>query len=97
MYNHCNICNITIYFCNIHMKHLQHTYKTSETLENIRLHHALSAQPISLLLGRMKAHRFVEFIRGSGPAALVGSGLEAFVGNGLEAAIARCGKEAVPA
>jgi hypothetical protein len=22
MYNHCNMCNITIYFCNIHMKHL---------------------------------------------------------------------------
>jgi hypothetical protein len=49
-----------------------------------------------LLLGRMKAHRLVEFIRGRGPAALVGSGLEVFVGGGLEAAVARCGKEAVP-
>ena len=28
-----NTCNISIYFCNIHMKHLQHTYETSETLE----------------------------------------------------------------
>jgi hypothetical protein len=30
LYSHCNICNITIYFCNIHMKHLQHTYETIE-------------------------------------------------------------------
>jgi hypothetical protein len=29
------------------MKHLQYTYETSETLANIRLHHALSAQHIS--------------------------------------------------
>jgi hypothetical protein len=29
----CYICNILIYFCNIHMKHLQHTSGTSETLE----------------------------------------------------------------
>ena len=28
VYNHCNICNIPIYFCNIRMKHLQHTYET---------------------------------------------------------------------
>ena len=33
VYNHCNICNIPIYFCNIHLKHLQRTSKTSETLE----------------------------------------------------------------
>jgi hypothetical protein len=24
MYNHCNICNILVYFCNIRIKHLQH-------------------------------------------------------------------------
>jgi hypothetical protein len=24
--NHCNICNVLIYFYNIHMKHLQCTY-----------------------------------------------------------------------
>ena len=33
VYNHCNICNIPIYFCNIRMKHLKHTYETSKTLE----------------------------------------------------------------
>ena len=33
VYNHCNIYNITIYFCNIHMKYLQHTFETCETLE----------------------------------------------------------------
>jgi hypothetical protein len=33
MYNHCNICNILIYFCNIRMKHLKHTYGTYEILE----------------------------------------------------------------
>jgi hypothetical protein len=43
VYSHSNICNIPIYFCNIHMKHLQHTYETPETLEtyacNTRLQH----------------------------------------------------------
>jgi hypothetical protein len=39
VYNHCNICNIPIYFCNIHMKHLQYTYETSETLETCVLQH----------------------------------------------------------
>ena len=33
VYNHCNICNISIYFCNIHMRYLQHTSETSKTLE----------------------------------------------------------------
>ena len=33
MYNHYNICNIPIYFCNINLKHLQHTSEISETLE----------------------------------------------------------------
>jgi len=33
VYNHCNIYNIPIYFCNIRMKYLQRTSKTSETLE----------------------------------------------------------------
>jgi len=32
VYNHCNICNIPNYFCNIHMKYLQHTSETSKTL-----------------------------------------------------------------
>jgi hypothetical protein len=29
------ICNIPIYFCNIHMKHLQHTSGTSKTLKHM--------------------------------------------------------------
>jgi hypothetical protein len=33
VYNHCNMCNIQIYFCNIHMKHLQRTSEISETSE----------------------------------------------------------------
>jgi hypothetical protein len=60
MYSHCNICNIPIYFCNIYIKQLQHTSETLETLSNIRLQHAVSTN-ISLLLGRMKARRCVEF------------------------------------
>jgi hypothetical protein len=37
--NHYNICNISIYFCNIHMKHLQHTSETYETDTcNMRFH-----------------------------------------------------------
>jgi hypothetical protein len=39
MYNHSNIYNIAIYFYNIHMKHLQHAYETSETLETCVLQH----------------------------------------------------------
>jgi hypothetical protein len=33
VYSLCNVCNILIYFCNIHMKHLQYTSETSETLK----------------------------------------------------------------
>jgi hypothetical protein len=33
VYNHCNICNILIYFCNIHMKHLKHISETTKTLK----------------------------------------------------------------
>jgi hypothetical protein len=33
VYSHCNICNIPIYFCNIHIKQLQHTSETSETFK----------------------------------------------------------------
>jgi hypothetical protein len=42
LYNYCNICNIPIYFCNIHLKHLQYISKTPETLS------------ITLLLGQME-------------------------------------------
>jgi hypothetical protein len=31
--SHCNMCNISIYFCNSKTKHLQHLDETSETLE----------------------------------------------------------------
>jgi hypothetical protein len=31
VYSHYNIRNIRIYFCNINLKHLQHTYETFET------------------------------------------------------------------
>jgi hypothetical protein len=31
VYSYCNIYNIPIYFCNIHIKHLQHTSETFET------------------------------------------------------------------
>jgi hypothetical protein len=33
MYNHYNIYNIQIYFCNIRMKQLKHTSQKTETLE----------------------------------------------------------------
>ena len=60
VYSHCNMCNILIYFCNILMKHLQHPFETSETLEtyfcNMRFQ-----RNISLLFGRMEARRRVKF------------------------------------
>jgi tellurite resistance protein TehA-like permease len=41
VYNHCNICNILIYFSNIHMKHLKRTSKISETFKiyTCNMHH----------------------------------------------------------
>jgi len=58
------MCNIVIYFSNIHIKHLQHTSETSETLEiyacNMRFH-----CNISLPLGRMEARQHVEFTGGA--------------------------------
>jgi hypothetical protein len=33
VYSHCNVCNISIYFCNIYTKHLQHTSETPATTE----------------------------------------------------------------
>ena len=65
MYNHFNTCNIPIYFCNIRMKHLQHTSKTSETLETYACNMCFQRN-ISLLLGRMEARRRVEFTGGGG-------------------------------
>jgi hypothetical protein len=56
VYNHCNICNIPIYFCNIHTEHLQHTSDTSKTLETYSCNISFQRN-ICLLLGRLKAHR----------------------------------------
>ena len=65
VYNHCNICSIPIHFCNIYMKHLQHTSETYEILEtyacNVRFQ-----RNISMLLGRMEECTHVEFTGGSG-------------------------------
>jgi hypothetical protein len=33
VYSHYNMYNISIYFCNIDIQHLQHTSKTSKILE----------------------------------------------------------------
>jgi hypothetical protein len=35
MYNHINICNIYIYFCNIQIKHLQHKFENIWNTQNI--------------------------------------------------------------
>ena len=58
------------YFCNIRMKHLQHTSKTFETSAcnmQFQRKHLLAAW-------RVEARRHVEFARDSGPMVLVGSG-----------------------
>jgi hypothetical protein len=39
LWNTCNICNIPIYFCSNHTKHLQHTSEISENTWNIHLQH----------------------------------------------------------
>jgi hypothetical protein len=56
MYNHCNMCNILIYFCNMKMKHLQHPDETSEILE-IYLCNMGFQRNVILLFGRMEACR----------------------------------------
>jgi hypothetical protein len=56
VYNHCNICNIPIYFCNVYMEHLQHTSDTSKTLETYSCNISFQRN-ICLLLGRLKARR----------------------------------------
>ena len=79
VYIHCNMCNITIYFCNIQMKHLQHIHTkhlqhTSETSEPIETYsyNMRFQRNISLLLGRMEARQYVVFTGGSGPTTFVG-------------------------
>jgi hypothetical protein len=58
-----------IYFCNIHMKHLQRTSETSEAIE-IYSRNLCFQHNISLLLDRMEARRCVVFTGVSGPVAL---------------------------
>jgi len=60
LYNHCNICNIPIYFCNIHTKYLQHTSKTSGTHGTYACNMWFQRN-IFLLLGTMEACQCVEF------------------------------------
>jgi hypothetical protein len=69
------MCNITIYFCNIRMKHLQYTSKIIETYSCNMCFQC----NISLLLGTMEARQCVVFTGGSGPVALVGGGSAAVV------------------
>jgi hypothetical protein len=67
VYNHFNMCNIMIYFCNIHLKHLRHTSETYSC--DMRFQ-----RNISLLLSRMEAHHRVMFTGGSGSATLLRGG-----------------------
>ena len=57
VYNHSNICNIPIYFCNIHMKQLQHTYKISETLETQACNMCFQAQHLLAAWTKMEARQ----------------------------------------
>jgi hypothetical protein len=94
VYNHCTMCNITIYFYNIRIKYLQHTSKTTETYYC----NMCFQRNIPLLLGRMEAHQCAVFTGGSGPVALVGGGLvvvEACLGR--KASTARATVEAATA
>ena len=92
VYNHCNMCNITIYFYNIHMEHLQHTSQISEIIETYSCNICFECN-ISLLLGRMEARRCVVFTGGSGLAVLVGGGPAAVAAcRGMEASAARLGE-----
>jgi hypothetical protein len=52
--------NISIYFYNIDIKHLQYTYETFEMLETNACNKRFQRN-MSLLLGRMEAHRCVNF------------------------------------
>jgi len=53
VYNHCNICNIPNYFCNINVKHLQHTNETSEHLKHT-VATCTFLRNVTLLLGQME-------------------------------------------
>jgi hypothetical protein len=55
VYSHCNMCNISIYFCKINIKYLQHISETYETLETYACNMCLAH--VTLLLGQIEAHR----------------------------------------
>jgi hypothetical protein len=59
VYNHCNICNIPIYFCNIRVKQLKHTSKASETFQiyTCNMHHILVRSPPPSALGHRSRSR----------------------------------------
>ena len=57
VYSHCNMCNILTYFYNNNIKYLQYTFEIFETY----ICNICFQRNISLLLGRMEAHRRVEF------------------------------------
>jgi hypothetical protein len=56
VYSHCNMRNISIYFYNIDINHLPHTYETCETLETYACNMRFQRN-VTLLLGRMEALR----------------------------------------
>ena len=69
MYNH---CNISIYFCNIRMKHLQYTSKIFETLATDAYNMRFQRKHL-IAAWRMEARQHVEFSRGSSSAMHAGS------------------------
>jgi hypothetical protein len=56
MYRQYNMCNMLIYFCNIYIQQLQHTSKTSDTLETYYCNMRFQCS-ICLVLGRMESRR----------------------------------------
>jgi hypothetical protein len=54
VYNHCNKCNILIYFCNICVKHLKYTSKTFESTKMYtwNMHHIPVRPPSPSTSGR---------------------------------------------
>jgi hypothetical protein len=66
------MCNIPIYFCNIIMKHLQHTSKTSETFKmyTCNIHRILVQPPPSSASGRRsRSKRLGQRVSTPGPDA----------------------------
>jgi hypothetical protein len=57
VYNHCNICNISIYFCNIHMKQFQHTPKHLKHLKQMLATCAFKRKHLLAALTKMEARR----------------------------------------